>query len=125
MDEEKLRKLAEQMVRLGTEILGELETRRVDDSKLGSAKEFLVWYAAEYKRRYGNPYVISWGKEGALIKTAIRTIEMDDLKDRASQFLDSHDQFITKAGKTIGVFYSVINKYGQKKKSGLEGFLVE
>ena len=120
MDQEKVRRFVKKMVELASEIDKELGQAPSD-----TASDFLRWYGSEYEKRFGNPYIISWAREGALVKQMLKTLTMEQTKSRAEQFLDSNDPFILRAGKTVSVFFSMINKLGPVKKTGLEGFLVQ
>lgn len=81
-------------------------------------KEFFTWWDIEYQRRIGEPYVISGGKEGSLIKNLLRTFDLPKLKKYALRFLDSKDSWVReRGGYTIGVFASQFNKLTSTAKA--------
>ncbi len=81
-------------------------------------KEFFTWWDIEYQRRIGEPYVISGGKEGSLIKNLLRTFDLPKLKRYALRFLDSKDSWVRQnGGYTIGVFASQFNKLTSTAKA--------
>lgn len=80
------------------------------ESKSASpVRAFETWWAEEYRRRRGEDYLFSWGKDGKLIKTMLTVCSLDQLKLKATAFLASSDEFIERAGHTIGVLYSRFN----------------
>ncbi len=81
-------------------------------------KEFFTWWNIEYQRRIGEPYVISGGKDGALIKNLLRTFDLPKLKTQALRFFDSKDSWVQeRGGYTIGVFASQFNKLVSTSKA--------
>ncbi len=81
-------------------------------------KEFFTWWDIEYQRRIGEPYVISGGKEGSLIKNLLRTFDLPKLKKYALRFLDSKDSWVReRGGYTNGVFASQFNKLTSTAKA--------
>lgn len=77
-----------------------------------SQKHFYLKYEEVFK----TPYVPNWGKDSKLFKELSKNIEEKDLINRINNFMISTDAFILKAGYTIGVFYSQINKLTSFKK---------
>lgn len=74
-------------------------------------KEFFSSWDGEYRKRFSEPYHFNGGKEGSLIKSALRSYGLDKLKELALRFLDSDDPWVKKTGGyTIGVFIGQINK---------------
>lgn len=89
------------------------------------AKQFLTDYGDLFKERFGTTYLASFKKDTVLIKDMLSGIEYDDLLSRARQFMKDDDDFIKKAGYTIGTFRSKVNKYVTKKSTQLKGYQPE
>lgn len=75
-----------------------------------SLKEFINFWEETFKEKFGQPYLVSWGKEGKLVKSLLKTYSLTQLKNLAEIFFKSGDHFIQSSGYTIGAFYSQINK---------------
>ncbi len=74
-------------------------------------KEFLSWYPTEYRKRFGSPYHVEWGKDGKRVKDLLRDFVLSEIQNRALQFLNSEDPWVRQnGGFTIAVFASQINK---------------
>jgi len=73
-------------------------------------KEFIDYFATHYEKSTGQKYFVSGAKEGKLIKGLLASFDLDRLKELCDRFLEINDNFTQKAGHTIGVFYSQINK---------------
>jgi len=54
--------------------------------------------------------MIDGGKDGALLKKVINHYGLDTTLELLKKFIESKDEFIKGTGRTIGVFYKVINK---------------
>lgn len=77
---------------------------------------FLTDFGRLFKTRFGTTYVANFKKDVQLVKGMLSAIEYDDLLNRAGQFLRDEDDFIKKAGYTVGTFRSKVNKYVTKKQ---------
>ena len=55
------------------------------------------------------------GKDGAVVKRLLATYDLSKLKELGEKFFASRDDFILKAGFSIGVFASQINKLVSSK----------
>jgi phage replication O-like protein O len=91
------------------------------DSPNPAVKEFLNFWCNSFKEKTDEPYTVNGGKEGTLIKKLLTVHSLDSLKTHAETFFKSADPFIQKAGFTLGVFSTQINKLiteeSQKRKS--------
>jgi hypothetical protein len=81
------------------------------EKSVSPVREFQSWWAAEYQRRFGEKYMFNFGKDGKLIKGMLAAVgdDIQRLKAKAVSFFDSGDEFIERAGYTIGVFQSRFN----------------
>jgi hypothetical protein len=85
---------------------------------------FLHWWSTEYQERTCAPYHLNGGKEGALVKRMLATYGYDRLEAMARAFLRSEDQFIIKAGRTIGVLSSQANRLAADSASRPEPTII-
>jgi hypothetical protein len=69
-----------------------------------------------YLKTFNALYVANFGKDGKLFKEMNKVISEKDLMSKIDKFMSSKDEFIVKAGYTVGVFYSQINKLNSSKK---------
>jgi len=73
-------------------------------------KELIDWFAAEYTKRFEQPYHVRGGKDGQLVKDLLRTFDLPELKNRALRLWESEDPFISRTDRGIGILASQINK---------------
>jgi hypothetical protein len=74
-------------------------------------KEFIDWFAGQYRTLRGEPYHINWGKDGTLVKDLLRTFDLQDLKRRALRMLESDDPWVSGTDRGIGILASQPNKF--------------
>ncbi len=79
-------------------------------------RKFINWWFDKYKQQFGNKYFVSGGKDGKITKALLETYSFDELVELAKDFFNSEDEFVEKAGYTIGVFVGQINKLNKKTK---------
>jgi len=86
-------------------------------------REFQTWWAEEYKRRFGVGYLFNYGKDGKLVKSMLKVCDgnLEELKQKATTFLESSDHFTGQAGHTIGVFYTRFNGLREATKKPSNG----
>lgn len=70
---------------------------------------FIDGFYNSFKEKTGAPYLVS-GKDGSLVKRLLGTYSLSGLSLLKDRFFSIEDPFIEKAGYTIGVFSSQINK---------------
>ncbi len=79
-------------------------------STSGDSTKFIDFAFQTFKKQFGLPLKIQGAKDGKLIKDLLGTYKLETLQELWMRFLDSTDEFILKAGKSIGIFSSQINK---------------
>jgi Helix-turn-helix domain len=72
--------------------------------------EFLAWWPVEYQKRFASPYVVSYDKEGGIIKRLLTALLLEELKRRALFFFSQRDDWIQKNGHTVANFAARINR---------------
>ena len=72
--------------------------------------KLLTEFYNAYQQKVKTPYVKEPHKDRAVFKMLLKDIPENQLFDLITKFFDSSDPFIQKAGYTVGVFKSVINK---------------
>jgi len=78
-------------------------------------KAFIDGWCQEYEAHFGKPYMVQGGKDGSLVRRLLQTFGPEELARRRALFFESSDPFILRAGFTIGVFFSQVNKLGLDK----------
>jgi hypothetical protein len=73
-------------------------------------KDFISFWVGIFNDKFGTPYLVNGGKEGALVKRLLVVHSFEKLQDMAALFFKSEDPFIQKSGYTIGAFSAQINK---------------
>jgi hypothetical protein len=88
---------------------------------------FRAWWATEFNRRNGTPYVFAHGKDEKTIKDLLAACggDIEKLRARALQFFASSDPFLEKAGHTLGVFQVRLNGLGEQHSKGKPPALTE
>ena len=67
------------------------------------------YFYDKYLQRTGCPYVRNFGKDGAIFKELLKIVPEEELKTLIDRFFDLKDEFVVKAGFTVGVFKTQIN----------------
>jgi hypothetical protein len=84
-------------------------------------KKFIEWWSNQFQANFGAEYSVNWGKEGKLVQELLKTSSYIKLVRYAEQFFSDDDAFVKKAGYTIGVFSTQINKLKGNDGSGEHG----
>ena len=71
---------------------------------------FLKYAFDTFQKTFNEKMLVDGGKDSSLIKKMLGTYDLDKLKRLWDTFLKSDDPFIVKAGRTVGVFKTQINK---------------
>lgn len=87
------------------------------DTEPSPVKDFIEYASSTFKEKYQAPMFINWGKDGKLVKELLGVYELNKLKEIWGAFLNSKDPFIEKAGRSIGVFQTQVNKLAQAKST--------
>jgi hypothetical protein len=77
-------------------------------------KIFIDAFAESFKKKFGQPYVVSGAKEGAIAARLLQSHPIDKLLEIQRLFFAEEDEFLDTAGRTIVVFASRINKMAQR-----------
>ena len=75
----------------------------------------LKYFGEIHEKTRKEKYVANFGKDGKIFKELLAILETNEIKRRIDLFFKSDDEFIQKAGYTVGVFKSQINKFGKDK----------
>jgi hypothetical protein len=73
------------------------------------------YFYSTFKNIVSKDYAADYGKDGAIFKGLLRVATVDEVKGAVDLFFKSEDEFITKAGFTVGVFKSQFNKLRSQK----------
>ena len=95
----------------------------LEPSELGTPesdhKRFISWYCAMFKQKCKNKYRFTTTKDGAIIKRLLKEYPVEKLVEFGRTFFTVYDDWTAKAGFSIVIFESQINKLagGQYGKS--------
>lgn len=70
----------------------------------------LTRFSLKYQEKTGKPYIPSYAKDCTILKKLGLVIDEGEMVDLIDRFFASNDPFIQRAGYTIGVFKSMINR---------------
>ena len=73
-------------------------------------KGIIDYFFNKHLKERREKYHIDGGKDGAIIKNLLKTFTQKEIIDKIDAFFTSGDAFIEKAGYSIGVFKSQVNK---------------
>ena len=83
-------------------------------------KEFVDWYCKTYQELRKSPY-LRGGKDYGLVADMLKVFSLSELKGLAQRFLKEEDAFVKKAGYTIGVFKTMVNRLVMTKERRQRG----
>jgi hypothetical protein len=78
-------------------------------------KEFVEWYCKTYQDLRKGPY-LRGGKDYRLVADMLKVFSLSELEKMAERFLKEEDAFVKKAGYTIGVFKTMVNRLVMTKE---------
>lgn len=81
-------------------------------------KKFIDWWFQNYPGRFGK-YDVT-GKDPKQVQIMLRSFKYDDLVGLAKKFFATDDDFLRRAGYTIGVFKSRLNQLNSAKRDKWE-----
>lgn len=70
----------------------------------------MQYYIAEFERKHGKKPLITRGKDWSLLADILRQLGPETTRELVQKFLASDDEFVKKAGHSIGVFHALSNK---------------
>lgn len=85
--------------------------RKIPDTDHG---RLIQYWSNLYEERFEAKYDFKGGQDGSIIKRLLKTFGFEKCCDMMETFFNSDDEFLRKAGKTIGVLSSQSNKLIQK-----------
>ncbi len=89
--------------------------------KESDAMECLRVFGDHFKKKFGDTYIATFKKDITLLKQVISAIGKEKTIQKIKWFFESDDQWLDKAGYTVGTFRACVNKI--KKPSILERYL--
>jgi len=85
--------------------------RRVKAKKLrpkkgptGPHAEIIDHFCTLWEKRYGSKYAFSGGKEGTIFSRLLKSYSLEQLRGLVTAYLELDEEFVNKAGHTVGVF---------------------
>jgi len=76
------------------------------------------YFYDKFQEKMGKAYAADFGKDGKIFKELGKVFNEQDLKAIIDKFFTNPDEFIEKAGYTVGVFKSQVNKINSSGKTG-------
>jgi hypothetical protein len=102
---------------------GHTKTRPNDDQNMSTnltnqptIVECLSYFYLTYEKMINAKYAPTKGKDWAIVKGILSTLSKDEFKAKVDVFFTLKDDFLSRAGYTMGVFSSYINKITPKPK---------
>jgi hypothetical protein len=94
-----------------------------NENKTPSAtRQALDYFTSTYQEKFKQPYVAAFGKDCTILKGLLNMFTIDELKQKIDMFFTIEDDFLSKAGYSVGTFKtkinSLINKPESKWKAG-------
>ena len=102
-----------------TEAVGEVLSAMTKKTN-PDVKKTIDYFRVAYQKRHGVEYLVSWGKDGAVMTRLLKIHSVEEVKNLIDRFMSDADEFIQKAGRTIGIFSTQVNKLAGKKGSEID-----
>ena len=90
----------------------------------GEVKGFVEWYCAEFKKKTNSSYSVG-GKDFKLVAEMLKIFSISELQKLASRFFREEDKWVKKAGFTVGVFKTMLNRLvstSERRPLGLDDY---
>lgn len=87
----------------------QFEIERKTERGNAEVKVFVEWYCERFKQQTKHPYSVG-GKDFKLVSEMMKLFSLEELKKLAERFFREPDQFVKKAGHTIGIFKTMLNR---------------
>jgi hypothetical protein len=87
-------------------------------------KAFMEWYCERFKNETKRPYTVG-GKDFKLVAEMLKLFSMDELKKLCERFFREPDQYVKRAGYTVGIFKTTINRLvstNERRPIGLDDY---
>lgn len=100
------------------------EIKRKTERGDSDVKEFMTWYCDRFKQETKKPYSVG-GKDFKLVSEMLKLFSLDELKKMAERFFREPDQYVKRAGYTVGIFKVMLNRLvsvKERKPIGLGDF---
>jgi hypothetical protein len=100
------------------------EIKRKTERGNSDVREFISWYCDRFKQETKKPYSVG-GKDFKLVSEMLKLFSLEELRKMAERFFREPDQYVKRAGYTIGVFKVMLNRLvsvKERKPIGLGDF---
>lgn len=105
------------LIPIGTEDLKKPKKEVIKKQVTSPVSILQEFYYSEYENQFGVPYPPNWGKDGAIFKDLLKTLDQDNIKNLILTFFKIKDSFVTNSGYSVGVFRSQIAKLQTSKEA--------
>ncbi len=91
------------------EDIGTHEVKRKSDRGNSDVKDFMDWYCKRFKKQTTKPYLVG-GKDFKLVSDMLKLFSTEELKRLAERFFREPDEYVKRAGHTIGILKLTLNR---------------
>jgi len=91
--------------------------RKKGKEKPNPVRSFILEWGEMWAQKFGNPYTVSWAKEGALVKGMLGVHSLQELEKLKGEFFSSTDPYIQGSDYSIGFFKTQLNKLIRRRKA--------
>ena len=102
----------------------DFEVERKTERGNPDVKSFVEWYCEKFKEQTKRPYSVG-GKDFKLVAEMLKLFSPEELKKLAERFFREPDQYVKRAGFTIGIFKMMLNRLvsvSERKPIGLDDY---
>lgn len=78
-------------------------------------REAISYFRDAYRKRVGKQYLVRWEKDGAIMAKLLQACTLVELKGLIDRFMMDNDEFVVKAGRSVGIFSMQFNRLQSAK----------
>ena len=101
-----------------TESVGDALSSPTKKAPNPDVKKIIDYFRKSYVKKHDAEYLVSWEKDGAIITRLLKAHKADDVYGLIDKFMAENDEWVNKAGRTIGILSTQVNRLISKKGGG-------
>lgn len=101
-----------------TESVGDALSSPTKKAPNPDVKKIIDYFRESYAKKHDAEYLVSWEKDGAIIVRLLKAHKADDVYKLIDRFMTENDEWVNKAGRTIGILSTQVNRLISKKRGG-------
>jgi len=90
------------------------DNKETKQKKNPDHKKFVVWWCDGYQQRFGVKYDFKHGRDASTIQRLLKIYGIEMLKQMALEFWNETEEFVVKAGYSLGIFSTKSNAMALK-----------